>query len=201
MHRLPILLLLLLLSACAVPGTRPTEAQLLDALPATMGPFRRIGPVQDMEALAGGAGQGAAMRMGFAEGGRLHVSVYLYTRGMAHPVEGEAAPGLEGELDLAMEALRVFVARGAYQVRAPLIRGTFPAEPGFGGLRCVMFRLAFPTMTTSHDSVCVTARGGRLLKIRVTDWPPPQVAEQRPQVAGQIALTLARELWGRLPGP
>jgi len=168
----PFLLATLGGAAAQDPQGPSPEALAVEALPATLGGFRRTGPVVDFERRPGGAGLGASARYVPSSGERMIATVILYDGGQTRRPEGGGGPDVLQHLRAAGGDLNEMVRLGRYRAVEP--QGGMEVGGGTdGSVRCSLFRIVQADGRATGDSVCMTVRNGRFVKVRLTVEDPP----------------------------
>ena len=176
-----------LLAGCAGASAPPVPT--VAALPTEMAGLRRTGEITDYEVAPGGAGLGASVRYVSPPGaGRMVATVYVYDRRARQAPEGGGSPAVLDELRRTHADAQALTATGRYRAV------TAPTGMDLGGrdvppdMRCFAFGVIQGDGTRTGDGVCVSVRGGRFVKTRVTSWAPPE-----PVVAGVAAMALMND--------
>lgn len=145
--------------AGAETAARSAAIAIVAAMPATLGPFQRVGST-DYEARRPGLGHSVRYRH---RDGTSHADVFVYDLG-----RGTVPDGAEAAAVRAQHAQMLADVERVYQRQGRRILDRREVENVAPRLRCTAFRFVDAEGQSGDSLACLTGAGGQFVKIRLT---------------------------------
>lgn len=150
---------LVLAAAPAGAATAARAAAIVAAMPATLGPFQRVGST-DYEARHPGLGHSVRYRH---RDGTSHADVFVYDLGRGKVPDGAGSRTMRAQHDqMVGDVERVYQRQGLRIVAQAELAQVAPE------LRCTEFRFLGADAVPGYSLACLTGAGGQFVKIRLT---------------------------------